>query len=145
LRILEKESYYWTTKGTANLDKLQGEPCTTEAYWLADEAINAKDELAGICRQIDELVGSSLDCDYDKGILEERIEKEFKDLLERCPPAPIIKTIETEYTGYLLPYHLQDMENVCEAIGNQACLDDIKAAIARDKAGVKPLALPLEV
>jgi hypothetical protein len=145
LQELDSNASYWTSKGTSAVDKLAGEPCKIDVYGLANEAITARENLKSVCREIREVGGSSLDCDYDKNILEERSKEAFKTLLERCPTAPIIKVLESKYTGYELAYNMHELENVCEDIGDEDCLREVNEAIARDKAGVKPLTLPLEV
>jgi len=75
---------------------------------------------------------------------EKGIKEAAKDLVDRCPPEGIILGSEAENPEYVL-YEISHIEKICKLAENQDCLDIIKQVEAREKAGIKPEKLKLEM
>jgi hypothetical protein len=117
------------------------DPCTLKPYSRLGDACSNPDLIRDYCARIKaETVEPFGWCESLPPALEEDLAEAGKELIGRCPPAPIILGCEASN----LPYSIEQISRVCELVGNRDCLDIIKQVEARAQAGIKPAKLALK-
>lgn len=142
-RAVESTEYY-KSEIDGEIEKAKSMRCSRTPYVWLRNAMNDEKLLENNC---DELSGldadwQANDCRGDLINATEKIDEACIELVERCPPKPIMDVLEADLTGIMLESTLKAFNVVCGRAEDEQCLKDLSNAITRDIAGIKQLKLP---
>lgn len=113
------------------------EPCVKQAYHFLNEATSHVNELFILCPKLPDDSQATNCHDYAVQEIREN-ERAAKDLIQRCPPVPIMLGLEADLWHWALQDALSEILGICLVADNDECKTVHNQIIERSAKGIKP-------
>lgn len=118
-----------------NINDSRHDLCTAQTYNKLENAHEKQNAIYDECLRL--LVYPESNCKTYSNLLDEAITEASKDLVQRCPPEPIMLGLAADLAGDALRDALSPFDLACHNAENQECIDALNRTIENDKAGIK--------
>lgn len=128
---------FWNNEVLWAISQAEKMPCTYAPYKSLECSSEFPELMRRACARIESETNEPWEwCSTLPHRRDEELIDASKDLVDRCPPEPIILGLETQIFYGELPYEIYQIQDICRLAENEHCLDIIDQVKARSKAGV---------